>query len=156
MRKRNVLSFIPYSFALAALGLIFQTTLLVGCQRFHRIGTAILDISLSQLLCARFAWVLYLGRFARPRVTKFHGRLINSVKGHIPVGAGIHPYQFGWLLGFVSSAFVYLALNCWFPATEILIDRAIPLHDLLEREVGVAEGKGSQIEGNQVHAYSRR
>lgn len=76
--------------------------------------------------------------------------LINSVNGHISVGVGIHPYQFGWLLGFVSSAGVYLALNSWFPATETLIDRAILPDDILEQELGVVEGKESLSEGNRL------
>ncbi|KAI9827335.1 MAG: hypothetical protein M1819_006977 [Sarea resinae] len=50
---------------------------------------------------------------------------INSVNHHIHVGVGVHPYQFGWLLGFSGTAIVYLALSYGFPPTETMIDRAV-------------------------------
>ncbi|PYH79811.1 hypothetical protein BO82DRAFT_287914 [Aspergillus uvarum CBS 121591] len=58
--------------------------------------------------------------------------LISSVNGSISVGVGIHPYQFGWLLGFVATSLVYVGLSFWFPARESLIDRAVMAEEIYE------------------------
>jgi nucleobase:cation symporter-1, NCS1 family len=50
---------------------------------------------------------------------------VNGINNNVDVGAGIHPYQFGWLLGFVGSAAVYTALSLLLPARETFIDRAV-------------------------------
>jgi nucleobase:cation symporter-1, NCS1 family len=51
--------------------------------------------------------------------------LINSVNSSVDPGQGIHPYQFGWLLGFVATTIVYLPL-CWiFPPYATFVDRAV-------------------------------
>ncbi|GKZ24354.1 hypothetical protein AbraIFM66951_011135 [Aspergillus brasiliensis] len=63
--------------------------------------------------------------------------LINSVNSSIPVGVGIHPYQFGWLLGFVGTSLVYVGLSWWFPARHAIIERAVMAEEIYEgREVG--------------------
>jgi Cytosine/uracil/thiamine/allantoin permeases len=66
--------------------------------------------------------------------------LINTVTPSIDVGAGIHPYQFGWLLGFVATTIVYLPLSHWFPAHETQIERAVLPDEIYEERVAVVEG----------------
>ncbi|RVX71924.1 hypothetical protein B0A52_04323 [Exophiala mesophila] len=50
---------------------------------------------------------------------------INGINNNIDVGVGIHPYQFGWLLGFTGTAAVYTFLSLVFPARETFIERAV-------------------------------
>ncbi|KAJ5171026.1 Permease cytosine/purines uracil thiamine allantoin [Penicillium coprophilum] len=59
--------------------------------------------------------------------------LINSVNSHIDVGLGIHPFEFGWLLGFVATSIVYLLLSWLFPAKETQVDRAILPDEIYDR-----------------------
>ncbi|KAJ5734937.1 uncharacterized protein N7483_000062 [Penicillium malachiteum] len=68
--------------------------------------------------------------------------LINAVNPSISVGVGVHPYQFGWLLGFFSTAGVYIWLSLWFPAKETQIERAILPDEVYEENSGapVVEG----------------
>ncbi|KAE8145819.1 permease for cytosine/purines, uracil, thiamine, allantoin-domain-containing protein [Aspergillus avenaceus] len=37
--------------------------------------------------------------------------LVHSVNAGVRVGVGLHPYQFGWLLGFVGTSVVYVVLS---------------------------------------------
>lgn len=65
--------------------------------------------------------------------------LINSVNSEIDVGVGVHPYQFGWLLGFVATSLVYVVVSLVFPARESLVDVAVmpeEVYDAREREDG--------------------
>lgn len=64
--------------------------------------------------------------------------LINSVNPNVDVGVGEHPYQFGWLLGFVATTVVYLLLSWMFPALESRIDRAVLPDEVYDR--GTVEG----------------
>ncbi|KAJ6101737.1 hypothetical protein N7499_001367 [Penicillium canescens] len=66
--------------------------------------------------------------------------LINAVNAHIDVGVGEHPYEFGWLLGFVATTIVYLGLSWLFPARESQIDRAILPDEIYEERGMVVEG----------------
>lgn len=67
--------------------------------------------------------------------------LIHSVNERIEVGKGIHPYQFGWLLGFVGTSVVYVSLSWAFPVEEALVDRAVLADEVYEaREVDGSEG----------------
>lgn len=66
--------------------------------------------------------------------------LINAVNPNIDVGVGIHPYQFGWLLGFFATAGVYLGLSWAFPARETGIERAVLPDDVYDGNVAVVEG----------------
>jgi cytosine/uracil/thiamine/allantoin permease len=66
--------------------------------------------------------------------------LINAVNAHIDVGVGEHPYEFGWLLGFVATTIVYLGLSWLFPARESQIDRAILPDEIYEERGTVVEG----------------
>lgn len=50
---------------------------------------------------------------------------INGINPDVDVGVGIHPYQFGWLLGFFGTALVYTTLSLLIPARETFIDRAV-------------------------------
>ncbi|KAL4794906.1 permease for cytosine/purines, uracil, thiamine, allantoin-domain-containing protein [Aspergillus venezuelensis] len=62
--------------------------------------------------------------------------LINSVNSEIEVGVGVHPYQFGWLLGFVGTSIVYLGLSYIWPVREAEIDRAVLADEVYDaREV---------------------
>lgn len=51
--------------------------------------------------------------------------LIHSLNASIEVGQGVHPYQFGWLLGFFAASVMYVGLSWAFPAREALVERAI-------------------------------
>ncbi|KAF2841375.1 NCS1 allantoate transporter [Patellaria atrata CBS 101060] len=64
---------------------------------------------------------------------------INGVNNNIDVGVGIHPYQFGWMLGFVSTALVYTGLEKVFPPRETFIERAV-LPDEIYDARGEIEG----------------
>ncbi|ORX97439.1 uracil permease [Clohesyomyces aquaticus] len=64
---------------------------------------------------------------------------INSINPGIGVGVGVHPYQFGWLLGFVGTAGVYWGLSKGFPARETMVERAV-LPDMVYEEGGDIEG----------------
>ncbi|KAL2866913.1 nucleobase cation symporter-1 family protein [Aspergillus lucknowensis] len=57
--------------------------------------------------------------------------LIHSVNSHIHIGVGVHPYEFGWLLGFFGSFAVYLSLNYWFPCVDAKISTAVFADDIL-------------------------
>ncbi|KAJ5092635.1 hypothetical protein NUU61_007505 [Penicillium alfredii] len=72
--------------------------------------------------------------------------LINAVNPNISVGAGIHPYQFGWLLGFVATAGVYVALSWWAPAHEARVDRVVLPDEIYER-AAVVEGVEAEDSG---------
>ncbi|KAL3471813.1 permease for cytosine/purines, uracil, thiamine, allantoin-domain-containing protein [Aspergillus californicus] len=72
--------------------------------------------------------------------------LMNSVNAEIEVGVGVHPYQFGWLLGFVGTSIVYIALSLGFPVDESLISRAVLADEVYELREGVAiEGEGEHV-----------
>ncbi|BCR85977.1 uncharacterized protein ACHE_21435S [Aspergillus chevalieri] len=58
--------------------------------------------------------------------------LIHSVNGSVEVGVGIHPYQFGWFLGFVGASGVYVGLSWWFPARETVVQRAVLADEIYE------------------------
>ncbi|CEN62715.1 hypothetical protein ASPCAL09347 [Aspergillus calidoustus] len=58
--------------------------------------------------------------------------LIHSVNSGIEIGVGVHPYEFGWLLGFAGSAVVYLGLDYWFPYPGAKIPVAVLVDDVLD------------------------
>lgn len=73
---------------------------------------------------------------------------INSINMGIEVGVGVHPYQFGWLLGFATSVIVYWPLSILFPANETFIDVAVrpdEIYDARAAEEDASSGDG--IEG---------
>lgn len=84
--------------------------------------------------------------------------LINSVNSSIDVGVGVHPYQFGWLLGFVGTSLVYLLLSYIFPATETLIDRAVLPDEIYDGRATVVEGvePDSQLAGSDEEKNAMR
>lgn len=65
--------------------------------------------------------------------------LTNAVNQEIDVGVGVHPYQFGWLLGFVATAGVYVGLSWLFPALDARVERAV-LPDEVYESGSVVEG----------------
>lgn len=64
--------------------------------------------------------------------------LVSSVNSN--VGVGIHPYQFGWLLGFAGTSLVYVTLSYLFPVKEALIERAILPDEIYDSREAVVEG----------------
>ncbi|KAF4313539.1 putative ncs1 allantoate transporter protein [Botryosphaeria dothidea] len=68
---------------------------------------------------------------------------INSINSDIEVGVGVHPYQFGWLLGFVGTSIVYLTLEYAFVPKETMIDKAV-LPDEVYESLGLYD---NEIEG---------
>ncbi|KAI9808849.1 MAG: hypothetical protein M1827_007172 [Pycnora praestabilis] len=70
---------------------------------------------------------------------------INSINSKIGVGVGVHPYQFGWLLGFSSTAVLYWVFCHFFPDKESHIDRAV-LPDEVYEAHGF-DGYGDVVEG---------
>jgi len=78
--------------------------------------------------------------------------LINAVNPSIEVGVGVHPYQFGWLLGFFATSGVYLGLSWWFPAVEASIERAVLPDEVYEESVAVVMGvETHSSSGENVH-----
>lgn len=71
--------------------------------------------------------------------------LIHSVNEGIAVGVGVHPYQFGWLLGFVGTSFVYVLLSCVFPVKEALVERAVLADEVYEETSLRVEGVGFDL-----------
>ena len=50
---------------------------------------------------------------------------INSINSAIDPSVGVHPYQFGWLLGFAATTIIYIPLSLLIPAKETFIDKAV-------------------------------
>jgi NCS1 family nucleobase:cation symporter-1 len=84
---------------------------------------------------------------------------INSINSHIHVGVGQHPYQFGWILGFVATALVYCVLEYAFPPKETFIDRAVLPDEIYDQVVdGVdlpygEKGSEGEGEGDMMHEH---
>ncbi|KAJ5825195.1 hypothetical protein N7474_002333 [Penicillium riverlandense] len=74
--------------------------------------------------------------------------LINAANPAIDVGSGIHPYQFGWILGFVATAGAYLCLSWWFPAQETQIEQAVLPDEIYDATGAVVEGLDADDEPN--------
>jgi NCS1 family nucleobase:cation symporter-1 len=51
--------------------------------------------------------------------------LINSVNPRIDPGIGVYPYDIGWLIGFVGTSAIYVALSFLFPQRQSSIERAV-------------------------------
>ncbi|KAJ5945945.1 hypothetical protein N7454_002784 [Penicillium verhagenii] len=74
--------------------------------------------------------------------------LINTVNSSIEVGVGVHPYQFGWLLGFFSTAVVYIGLSWAFPATEAAVEKAVHPDEVYEEAGAVVMGVETHCSGS--------
>ncbi|KAL2815630.1 permease for cytosine/purines, uracil, thiamine, allantoin-domain-containing protein [Aspergillus cavernicola] len=74
--------------------------------------------------------------------------LMHSVNSHIPIGVGVHPYEFGWLLGFFGSAIVFLGLNYWFPYADAKITTAVLPDATLEESV--QDERSVTLEGEYI------
>lgn len=71
---------------------------------------------------------------------------INGINNNVDVGVGIHPYQFGWLLGFCGTALVYTVLSLVFPAKETFIAVALRPDEVFAQQgevPGTVEESGS-------------
>ena len=75
--------------------------------------------------------------------------LINSVNVDVDPGVGVHPYQFGWLLGFVATTIVYVPLSLIWPPKETFVDRAVLPDDVYEGRLEVFEGVAKDEEGGR-------
>ncbi|CAI7649615.1 unnamed protein product [Penicillium glandicola] len=76
--------------------------------------------------------------------------LINTVNSHINVGVGIHPFEFGWLLGFFGSSMTYVLLSWLFPAFETKIDRAVLPDEIYNRGMVVEGLEADDSDRNDV------
>ncbi|PTU18949.1 hypothetical protein P175DRAFT_0442231 [Aspergillus ochraceoroseus IBT 24754] len=65
--------------------------------------------------------------------------LINSVNSGIPVGVGVHPYQFGWILGFVGTSIVYVGLSMLFPVPAAMIERPVLADEIYDMREGAVD-----------------
>ncbi|MCJ1313003.1 hypothetical protein MMC25_006679 [Agyrium rufum] len=63
--------------------------------------------------------------------------LANSVNPSINPGVGVHPYQFGWLLGFSVTALLYVGFSYFIPAKETQVERSVGPDEVYEAHVGV-------------------
>ena len=79
---------------------------------------------------------------------------INSINPSVQAGVGSHPYQFGWLLGFSSTAVLYTALSLIFPAKETFIERAILPDEIYEsnEHYGVEVVEGILAEDEEMNS----
>jgi NCS1 nucleoside transporter family len=84
--------------------------------------------------------------------------LINSVNSSIDVGAGIHPYQFGWILAFVATTIVYMALSYAFPAKETFVDRFIGPDEVYDGQVveGMDVGEAQSYDAEVQQSADKR
>lgn len=97
---------------------------------------------------------------------------INSINSNIDVGVGVHPYHFGWLLGFVATSIVFVALEKLLPPKETFIEKAVLPDEIYEQhdyageegidgvpvvgENGSQEEKGIQSEKKQARSWADR
>lgn len=84
---------------------------------------------------------------------------INSVNKNIEVGVGIHPYQFGWLLGFTGTSLVYIVLEKVFPPRETFIEKAVRPDDIYDANGYHDSTEGTPVEydseGREIHKEKR-
>ncbi|KAH7024451.1 uracil permease [Microdochium trichocladiopsis] len=73
---------------------------------------------------------------------------IHTINPAVEVGVGVHPYEFGWLLGFVGTAAVYMGLSLAFPSKPTFIERAVR-----PDEVFAANGSSDEV-GEQPGGYT--
>lgn len=74
---------------------------------------------------------------------------INGINNNVDVGVGIHPYQFGWLLGFVGTSLVYTVLSFVFPAKETFIEAALRPDEVFAQQ-GEIPGSGDETGSGEV------
>jgi cytosine/uracil/thiamine/allantoin permease len=73
---------------------------------------------------------------------------INGINPNVNVGVGVHPYQFGWLLGFVGTSIVYVALEMIFPPKETFIEKSVLPDEIYDRQGLVDEGVSVEGSGS--------
>lgn len=80
--------------------------------------------------------------------------LISSINPDIDVGVGIHPYQFGWFLGFVGTGLTYVVLEMVFVPKATFIDRAVLPDEVYDSygyvDEGVSAGGSGSGTGEEV------
>jgi len=69
---------------------------------------------------------------------------IYNVNPSIDPGAGIRPYSFAWLLGFVATGITYVVVSWLFPARESYIERAV-LPDEIYLHQNVLVGTNGEV-----------
>ena len=78
--------------------------------------------------------------------------LINAVTPSISAGVGVHPYQFGWLLGFSSTAVLYVLFSKVFPVHESHVERAVlpdEIYEMNEQEPELVGEKDQTLRGEE-------
>jgi nucleobase:cation symporter-1, NCS1 family len=78
---------------------------------------------------------------------------VNGINSDVDVGVGVHPYQFGWLLGFVAATVLYLGLSYMFPPKETFILKAVRPDEIFEQRAEAVDderGSGGQETGEEV------
>ncbi|KAK5189708.1 hypothetical protein LTR47_001327 [Exophiala xenobiotica] len=80
---------------------------------------------------------------------------VNGINHNVDVGVGIHPYQFGWLLGFVATALVYTTLSFVFPARETFIEHALRPDEVFAQQGHVVEEDGGAPRVEEIDPEKR-
>lgn len=83
---------------------------------------------------------------------------INSINSGIEVGVGVHPYQFGWLLGFVATTVVYLGVSYAWPPRETFVEKGLWPDEIYDAElVEGVDGEGSEdMDVQAVHEGEKK
>ncbi|KAF2744912.1 uracil permease [Sporormia fimetaria CBS 119925] len=68
---------------------------------------------------------------------------INSINPSIEVGVGGRPYQFGWLLGFVSTSLVHVGLSAIFKPQETFVEKSVGPDDVYDA-TGYVDGESER------------
>ena len=90
------------------------------------------------------AWVAFVAG-----VTPSLPGLANSVNTSVDPGVGVHPYQFGWPLGFTAATVVYVPLSLIFPPRDTYVEKALQPDEVYE-ERGFVEGREVGAENVEV------
>jgi nucleobase:cation symporter-1, NCS1 family len=87
---------------------------------------------------------------------------INSINTKINVGVGVHPYQFGWLLGFTGTAIVYCVLTLVWKPRKTFVERAVLPDEVYDGgRADIVEGievsgeKGNYSNGDEEERHSK-
>ncbi|EMD92228.1 hypothetical protein COCC4DRAFT_131156 [Bipolaris maydis ATCC 48331] len=86
---------------------------------------------------------------------------IHSINHKIDVGVGARPYSFGWMLGFVGTALVYMLLEMMIaPPTETLIEKPVYPDEIYDEsgyvDEGVSVGSGTEEARNEKIGWKAR
>lgn len=81
---------------------------------------------------------------------------INTVNSHIHVGVGMHPFQFGWMLGFVGTSLVYAGLSLIWPAMETKLERAVLPDEIYGMRDAVVEGVEARADSDEAEGAGEK